>query len=377
MAEHEGWSYLDSGNMDEFSERTIEEGWASQNSDGSGSFYGDDGSWGFTNADGSGSYYGADGSWGFKNADGSGSFYGEDGSWGFRNADGSGSFYGEGDDWGHWDSSNGKTYYGDSDDDTDTYSNSNSEDFEVADALGAAIGADLFAAAVNRSKRKEKEEELKRAREEEERERQEKAAMRAEWRKSPAGREARKVKLIAIIVLIIALAIALLVSSLKVIGHSSSEMIGSDHGEVAEQLSAAGFWNVEQVEISDLVPSQAEQDGLVTDVKIGIFNSFTAELRMPCFIKPEVTYHTLASLDPPFSSEDVKGMGYQEVVSAFEGAGYLDVVAEPRKDVVVGLFNKEGEVFEIRIGDTKSFTTEDHFKPNSTITIAYHSKVFD
>lgn len=27
MAEHEGWSYLDSDNMEEFSERTIEEGW--------------------------------------------------------------------------------------------------------------------------------------------------------------------------------------------------------------------------------------------------------------------------------------------------------------------------------------------------------------
>ena len=186
MAEHEGWSYLGSDNMEEFSERTSEEGWASQNSDGNGSFYGDDG------------------------------------SWGFRKADRSGSFYGEGDDWGHWNPNNGKTYYGDSDDDTNSYSDSNSGDFEVADAVGATIGAGLFAAAVNRSKR----------REEEERIRQEKAAKRAEWRKSPAGRKARKVKLIAIIALIIALAIALLVSSLKVIGYPSSEMIGSEHGEV-------------------------------------------------------------------------------------------------------------------------------------------------
>lgn len=40
------------------------------------------------------------------------------------------------------------------------------------------------------------------------------------------------------------------------------------------------------------------------------------------------------------------------------------------------LLNKEGEVFEIRIGDTKSFISEDQFKPNMTVTIAYHSKVF-
>lgn len=69
-------------------------------------------------------------------------------------------------------------------------------------------------------------------------------------------------------------------------------------------------------------------------------------------------------------------MGYQEVVSAFENAGYLNVVTEPRRDVVAGLLNKEGKVFEIRIGDTKSFTSEDQFKPNMTVTIAYHSKVF-
>ena len=374
MAEHEGWSYLDSDNMEEFSERTKEEGWASQNSDGSGSFYGEDGSWGFRNADGSGSFYGADGSWGFKNADGSGSYYGADGSWGFRNADGSGSFYGEGDDWGHWDSDNGKTYYGDSDDDSD--SSSSSEDFGIGDAVAAAIGAGLFAAVVNRSKRKEEEEELIRVREDEERKRKEKAAKRAEWRKSPARQKAHKAKLIAIIVLIIALAIALLVSSLRGIGRSSSEMIGSDHGDVAAQLGSAGFWDVEQIEISDLAPSQVDQDGLVTNVKVGLFSSFSAELRMPCFVKPEVTYHTLASLNPPLSSEDVKGMIYQEVVSAFENAGYLTVVAEPRRDVVVGLLNKEGEVFEIRVGDTKSFTTEDQFKPNLTVTIAYHSKVF-
>ena len=374
MAEHEGWSYLDSDNMEKFSERTKEEGLASQNSDGSGSFYGEDGSWGFRNADGSGSYYGADGSWGFKNADGSGSYYGEDGSWGFRNADGSGSFYGEGDDWGYWDSDNGKTYYGDSDDDSD--SSLSSEGFGIGDAAAAAIGAGLFAAAVNRSKRKEEEEELIRVREEEERKHKEKAAKRAEWRKSPARQKAHKAKLIAIIVLIIALAIALFVSSLRDIGRSSSEMIGSDHGEVAAQLGSAGFWDVEQIEISDLAPSQVDQDGLVTNVKVGLFSSFSAELRMPCFVKPEVTYHTLASLNPPLSSEDVKGMIYQEVVSAFENAGYLTVVAEPRRDVVVGLLNKEGEVFEIRIGDTKSFTTEDQFKPNLTVTIAYHSKVF-
>lgn len=69
-------------------------------------------------------------------------------------------------------------------------------------------------------------------------------------------------------------------------------------------------------------------------------------------------------------------MDYREVVSAFESAGYLNVVAEPRKDVIIGLLHKDGEVFEIHIGDAGAFTVEDHFKPNLTVTVSYHSKLF-
>lgn len=253
VGESEGWSCLDSDDLEEFSERAKEEGWASHNDDGSGSFYG------------------------------------EDGSWGYRNADGSGSYYGEGDDWGHWDSDNGKTYYGDSDDDVDDWSDSSAEDLGVADITAAVIGAGLFAAVVNRNKRKGKEEEFNRAREEEERKRRERAAKRTGWRKSPAGRKACKVIRASVVITMIILAMVLLISSLKAVGRSSSEMIGSEYDEVAEQLVSAGFWNVDQVEISNLEPSQADQDGLVTSVNIGPFDHFSADFGMPCFIKSKIS----------------------------------------------------------------------------------------
>ena len=377
MTEHEGWSYLDSDGVEEFAERSKEGGWAHRGSDGSGSYYGNDGSWGYMNADGSGSFYGADGSWGYRNADGSSSYYGEDGSWGYRNADGSGSFYGEGADWGHWDSDGNKTYYEDADDEPDDEDNSDSGGIGIAGATVAAIGAGLLAAAAAAGgTNKEEEAELERAREEEERRRQERAEKRKEWRKSPTGRKVRKAGFIMLAILIAVLSVSLLICSLRVVGRSSSEMVGSSYSDAVEQLREAGFWKVEQTEISDLTPSQADQDGLVTNVRIGFFESFSEDLKVPCFITPEVTYHTLVSLNPPLSSEDVKGMDYRDVVSAFESAGYLNVVAEPRKDVVIGFLNKEGEVSEVSIGDTKSFTLEDAFKPDLTVTIIYHSKVF-
>lgn len=378
MAEHEGWSYLDSDNLEEFSERISEDGSTYTNDDGGSSFYGDDGSWGYTNADGSGSFYGADGSWGYRNADGSGSYYGEDGSWGYRNADGSGSFYGDGAEWGHWDGDGNKTYYGDLDDVSNDIDDGKPvlDESSIASVAAAAIGGALFLAAARRNSRKRREAEPKRAQTEGNGERQEKAKKPKAWMKSPAGRKVRKAGLISLAILTVVFLAALLVSSLRVVGRSSSELIGSRYDIVADHLHQAGFWDVEQTEIPDLAPSQSDEDGLVTQVKIGPIEDFSADLRMPCFIKPEITYHTLALLNPPISSEDANGMNYREVVSMFKGTGYLDVVVEPKRDVIFGLLNKEGEVCEVRIGDTGTFTLDDKFRPDLTVTIVYHSKVF-
>lgn len=380
MAEHKGWSYLDSDDIEEFSNRIREDGFTCRNSDGGGSFHGDDGSWGYTNADGSGSFYGSDGSWGYRNADGSGSFYGEDGSWGYREADGSGSFYSEDGSWRYWDSEGNKTISSDLSDDSrdeDDEYDSDSEDFGIGDAVAAVIGIGVLAAvAANKKKKEEEEEERRLIREKEEIRRREKAKKRKEWQNSPAGRKMRKVGSIAIAVLAAVIALVLLASSIKVVGSSSDDLIGTDYSVASSQLRMAGFWDVDQTEISDLAPSQADQDGLVTNVKIGFFENFSAGLMMPCFIRPEITYHTLASINAPLSSESIKGMDYREAVLLFENAGYLDIATEPKKDVIFGLISKENEVVEVRIGETTSFTDNEKFKPDITVTIVYHSKIF-
>lgn len=380
MAEHKGWSYLDSDDIEEFSGRIREDGFTCRNADGEESFHGDDGSWGYTNADGSGSFYGSDGSWGYRNADGSGSFYGEDGSWGYREADGSGSFYSEDGSWGYWDPEGNKTIYGDLSDDSrdeDDEYDSDSEDFGIGDAVAAVIGIGVITAAAANKKKEGEEKERRRIREKEETRRREKAKKRKEWQDSPAGRKMRKVGFTAIAVLVVVISLALLASSIKVVGSSSDDLIGTDHSVASSQLRMAGFWDVGQTEISDLAPSQADQDGLVTNVKIGFFENFSAGLMVPCFISPEITYHTLASINAPLSSESIKGMDYREAASLFENAGYLDIVSESKKDVIFGLISKENEVVEVRIGETTSFTENEKLKPDITVTIVYHSKIFN
>lgn len=92
----------------------------------------DDGSWGYKNEDGSGSYYGEDGSWGYQNEDGSGSYYGADGSWGYKNADGSGSYYGADGSWGYKNADGSSSYYG----------NDGSWDYKNSDGSGSYYGSD-------------------------------------------------------------------------------------------------------------------------------------------------------------------------------------------------------------------------------------------
>ena len=89
MSHEEGWNFLNSNDYDK-NEGSFycSSGSGFINPDGSGNYWGDDGSSAYRNADGSGTYWGADGSYGYRNADGSGFFYGEDGSYGTSDTDG-------------------------------------------------------------------------------------------------------------------------------------------------------------------------------------------------------------------------------------------------------------------------------------------------
>lgn len=391
MIEHDGWSYLNSNDMEEFSKRISEEGITIQNQDGSGSFYGDDGSWAYKNEDGSGSYYAADGSWGYRNADGSGSYHGDDGSWGYRNADGSSSFHGGDGSWGYKNSDGSGLYYDsdeecvhwDSDEDNTNHDAGSGEEeyssFGVGDAIAAAaIGFGLFAVAGNSNQHDSSQDKEEKAREERRRKKkEERIRKRQEWFGTPTGKRIRKAGIAIIILASFALATALFYASLKCVGHSSSNLIGSNHNEAASLLTESGFWNVKQIEVQDLDPTQANEDGIVTNVNIASFTEFDEDLMVPCFISPEITYHTIKRINPPMSSDEAKKMSVQEVVSKFEEMGFVNVESEARRDVLLGLLSKENDVIEVSIGDTTSFSVEDEFKIDSKIVVVYHAKIFD
>lgn len=362
-----GWDYLNSDNLDELANNSGDSSYT--NSDGSGSFYGADGSWGYKNSDGSSSYYGSDGSWGYKNSDGSGSYHGDDGSWGYRNSDGSSSYYGADGSWGYRNSDGSGSYYGGNGDDSESYNSDSdtNENDSVASGLGTLIGIGLSAAAVH-AQNKAKRIEAERIQEQQERiERENRKAFRKTHKKGIA------ILIASLIICVLTGFTFLEVKLLIPVGISSYKLIGHNYENVVDELKDSGFSIVETNKISDLEISELNQDGKVSEVKIGFSNNFNADSKFPSNFLVTVTYHTVKTITPPMSAKEAKGTNYNEVVDSFRNAGFINVKTEPEYDIITGWLTKDGETESVSIGDDSKFNSSDNFRPDTTVVVKYHT----
>ena len=382
-----GWEFLTSkdfdGNDDDGS-------WGSIDSDGSGYYHGADGSWGSKDSDGSGYYHGADGSWGSIDSDGSGYYHGADGSWGSINSDGSSSFYG----------ADGSSEYknADADDDDDSYS---SDSDSGGSLLGAAIGLGILgvAAAVagrkNRSssssyeddedetdaeedyddsyeRESQRQEELKRYAAEQQR--QEKARIKKEKKKAFRKKHWKGI-LIAVLIVGVALFGAYKYweySKLIPVGTSSNSLIDKDYESVAGVLKDSGFTNVHTTALYDLNYKSKDDNGLVAQVTISGSNSFDSEDKYPYDSRIVIEYHSVARETAPMSAKEAKGEQYQEIVEAFENAGFGNVVVSVDYDLITGWINGAGEVESISINGETAFEQGNMFAVDAKIEIVYH-----
>ena len=350
----------------------------------------DDGSWGSKDSDGSGYYHGADGSWGSIDSDGSGYYHGADGSWGSINSDGSSSFYG----------ADGSSEYkdADADDDDDSYS---SDSDSGGSLLGAAIGLGILgvAAAVagrkNRSssssyeddedetdaeedyddsyeRESQRQEELKRYAAEQQR--QEKARIKKEKKKAFRKKHWKGI-LIAVLVVGVALFGAYKYweySKLIPVGTSSNSLIDKDYESVAGVLKDSGFTNVHTTALYDLDYKSKDDNGLVAQVTISGSNSFDSEDKYPYDSRIVIEYHSVARETAPMSAKEAKGEQYQEIVEAFENAGFGNIVVSVDYDLITGWINGAGEVESISINGETAFEQGNMFAVDAKIEIVYH-----
>lgn len=368
-----GWDYLNSDDSDSIPKNDGD--WIYESPDGGNTYHGEDGSWGYKNSDGSGSYYGADGSWGYKNSDGSGSYYGNDGSWGYTNSDGTGSFYDSDGNYSSYESS-----YNDEDDDENE---EKSWGEIIGETLGAAASTIIIAAMEESHRQREIEREAEHKRELELRKieaKKEREALKQEEIRRKERQEWRQQHKGAIVTTIfLVLAIALFsfgyyqYQKLIPIGYSESDLIGLNYGEVVQILREKGFENISTKEISNLSLSEEDQSFLVTNITLEILDDFNANTKYLCYMPITIEYHTLKLYSAPITSKDAKRMNYNDIVSQFIGAGFVNIKTDVKYDLITGWITDDGAVESITINGSEDFDCYNEFRPDAEVIITYHA----
>ena len=70
--------------------------------------------------------------------------------------------------------------------------------------------------------------------------------------------------------------------------------------------------------------------------------------------------------------KDFTDKQYEDVVSQFQKAGFKNILTEKVPDLVTGWIHKEGEVIDVSINGTTSFSKGDYVDSDATVLIRYH-----
>ena len=415
-----GWKYINSDSKDNLDYNSEEEGnWSNENSDGSGSYYSADGGWGYRDSDGSGTYYGADGSWehhdsdgsstyygadgswGHRDSDGSATYYGADGSWGHRDSDGSGTYYGEDGSWGHRDSDGSSTFYGtdgsweyrDADENNSYYEEDQDSDYDEEDddydeeesdyddgddeedddtysggvGLGTLIGHYMSA-----------HEERKRQKEQEQWEEEQRRIRKRQRRKERVKFYKRHWLAILIFLTLVAGCIFAQYKyseyqKIKVVGVSSTDLIGKDREYVRRILQNAGFTYIYEMELNDLAISDIEKEDTVSAVTIQGEKNFLANSKFPYDARIEITYHTVKNIPVPVSSKEAKKLNYKELEKKYADAGFVNITTQADYDLITGWITKDGAVESISVNGRTDFEKNAYYRPDAEVIIVYHT----
>ena len=419
----QGWDFLIS------SDKEIDpDGQFYRNADGSGTYYGANGSTGYINADGSGTYYATDGSTGYIQSDGSATYYGKDGSTEYVKSDGSSTYYGADGSIGYIQSDGSATYYGKDGsteyikaDGSSTYynrSNENSkyanenEDIYIDDDIdddeedaednnksrsfsGIGLGMGLAAMAAVSS-----------------------YIHGPGYYTDEEGYETEYIddtpnytsnrslgffdiidfikevihivwkwikRILKGVVIICVFSVALYaydswsskeeeeIDNRIVIGISSTEAIGQDYESIEEQLEDAGFSYVVSYGMNDLDYSERSKEGIIGKIEVDGEEAFSSTAKYDKDVSIVVKYHSLKTAYPPMTSSEAKKQNYEEVVDAFKNAGFGNIKLTQEKDLLTGWVTKDGSVESISINSDNEYKTTSLFRVDTEVTITYHT----
>lgn len=178
----------------------------------------------------------------------------------------------------------------------------------------------------------------------------------------------------------LALIIAILVGGvyyeikmLTPVGTASSALIGKEYEHVITILEDAGFTNISTNEIPDLPLNKISEENKVVSIKIGLFEEFSDDLKIPSNFPVVITYHTLEKISLPLSSKDAKGANYQVVMKSFKDAGFENIALEVEYDIITGWMTDDGEVKSVAVNGDNKFSAGSEYRADAEVIITYHT----
>ena len=156
-------------------------------------------------------------------------------------------------------------------------------------------------------------------------------------------------------------------------GYSNEELEGLRYTVVVEKLKESGFTDVKEKEIQDLTISREDEEKMVTDVKLGWTTFFDETTKYPSNLRVTVVYHTVETYSPPLTSKEIKNMNYEDVISSFEDAGFINIKTEVEYDIVTGWISEDGEVKSVTIDGDKKFDSSDKYRLDAEVIVTYHT----
>ncbi len=83
---------------------------------------------------------------------------------------------------------------------------------------------------------------------------------------------------------------------------------------------------------------------------------------------PGITYYKV-----PTDACDYIGMDKDTVFYELKAYGFKNIVFQPKRDLIKGWINKDGDVVEVRINGKNDFEKNQKFPSESRIVIEYHT----
>ena len=149
--------------------------------------------------------------------------------------------------------------------------------------------------------------------------------------------------------------------------------IGKNYQDVINDLKKLGFTNIKEKYRYDVNETSKNKEGEVYGVKINNSTKYKKGDTFDNNVKVVVTYHVNENEDParisiPYDSNSASGKKYEDVVKAFEDAGFTNVTTN--RTITHDSTNYDGLVSNIT-ADDKKIDKNKKYKKDTNIEITY------